>query len=318
VQVLAGLPVTETAARLANWRDAAPTPPESNGQDPVCRVPECELLGIPFSMLDQPAVLQILSDRPAGAPFVYLATPNAHHLVLLHRGTHGFAQGLSRAWFLTCDSRVLSHLGRLLFGRRLPVVTGSDLTLHLLRHVIAADDAVTVIGGSETLRQNLSRQFGLSRIALYSPPFGFGYDPVQLQFCVEFIRHHPGRFVFIACGAPQSEILAARIAESAGMSGLGLCIGASLLFATGQIKRAPRFWQALSLEWLYRLVQEPRLYPRLWRTQLPALIIAAKARLSRSAADPHASLLDRSGLVEGPSQPERRGQPDENKQWQPA
>jgi succinoglycan biosynthesis protein ExoM len=257
------------------------------------RVPERELLGIPFAMLDLPTVVRMLGERAAGDPFVYVATPNAHHLVLLHRNTEGFAFGLSRAWFLTCDSRVLRRLGELLFARTLPVVTGSDLTLHLLRHVIDADDKLTIIGGNEQLRRDLADQFGFSRVALYSPPFGFGRDRTQLQCCIDFVRDHPARFVFLACGAPQSEVLAAHLDEAGDVTGIGLCIGASLLFATGQLKRAPRLWQALSLEWLHRLLQEPRLYSRLWRTQLPVLGIAVSAWLSRRGRDPHASRLQR-------------------------
>jgi exopolysaccharide biosynthesis WecB/TagA/CpsF family protein len=292
LDVSAAPTVTDTARRPNARGPAAPSPDPA---PPDARVPERELLGVPFAMLEPAAVARLLRDRPAGAPFVYVATPNAHHLVLLHRGAPGFVWGLSRAWFLTCDSRVLRHLGRLLFGRPIPVVTGSDLTLHLLRHVIGPDDPVTIIGGDEALAQELGHRFGLSRVALYSPPFGFGRDPVETRRCVEFVLRHPGRFIFLACGAPQSEVLAARIAE-AGASGIGLCVGASLLFATGQLKRAPRVWQALSLEWLHRLLQEPRLVPRLWRTQLPVLAIAARAWLSRRAANPHASLLDRPRL----------------------
>jgi exopolysaccharide biosynthesis WecB/TagA/CpsF family protein len=196
---------------------------------------------------------------------------------------------------------VLRGLGWLLFSRRLPVVTGSDLTLHLLRHVIRPDDSVTVIGGGEQLRADLRDQFGLSHVALYSPPVGFSRDPAELRRCIDFVRENPGRFVFLACGAPQSEVLAAHLVEAGGATGLGLCVGASLLFATGRLKRAPRAWQMLCLEWLFRLMQERRrLSWRLWHAQLPVLPIAARAWLSdryagrRSGqAPPHASLLAR-------------------------
>jgi len=262
--------------------------------DTAARVPERELLGIPFATLDLASVARLLTERPASDRFVYLATPNVHHLVLLRRGVEGFAFGLSRAWFLTCDSQVLRRLGSLLFARTLPLVTGSDLTLHLLHHVIGADDPITIIGGNDQLRRDLADQYGLRRIALYSPPFGFSRDEVQLQRCVDFVRDNPARFVFLACGAPQSEVLAARLVEVGGASGLGLCIGASLLFATGRLKRAPQVWRKLSLEWLYRLSQDRRrLARRLWHAQLPVLGIAANAWLQRQADHTHVSRLER-------------------------
>ncbi len=257
-------------------------------------VPERELLGIPFATLDLPAVAGLLAARTASERFVYLATPNVHHLVLLRRGVEGFAFGLSRAWFLTCDSQVLRRLGALLFATELPLVTGSDLTLHLLRHVIRAEDPVTIIGGSDQLRRDLAERFGLRRIALHSPPFGFIRDENQVRRCMDFVCDNPARFVFLACGAPQSEVLAARLVEAGGASGIGLCIGAALLFATGQLKRAPAVWQRLSLEWLYRLGQDRRrLTRRLWHAQLPVLGMAAQARLPGRRDLAHASLLER-------------------------
>jgi N-acetylglucosaminyldiphosphoundecaprenol N-acetyl-beta-D-mannosaminyltransferase len=257
-------------------------------------VPERDLLGIPFATLDFQQVSDLLAARPADDRFVYLATPNAHHLVLLQRGVDGFAYGLSRAWFLTCDSQVLRGMARLLFNTSLPLVTGSDLTMQLLNNVIDPADPVTVIGGSEQLSRDLAEQYGLSNIALYSPPFGFSRDEQEMQVCIDFVRDNPARFVFLACGAPQSEVLAARIVEGGGASGVGLCIGASLLFATGRLKRAPVVWQKLGLEWLYRITQDRRrLVRRLWHAQLPVLGIAANAWLSRRANRAHASRLDR-------------------------
>lgn len=266
-------------------------PPPTDASDAV---PEREFLGIPFATLDMSSVARLLDERPAADPFVYVATPNAQHLVLLQRDAEGFAFGLSRAWFLTCDSQVLRRIGQVLFDAVLPVVTGSDLTVHLLRHVIRPDDPVTIIGGNDQLCRDLVEQYGLRRIALYSPPVGFSRDAEQLRRCIDFVRDNPARFVFLACGAPQSEVLGAHLVECGGATGIGLSIGASLLFATGRLKRAPRVWQALCLEWLYRLTQERRrLSWRLWHAQLPVLRIAAGAWIAGSDARPHASRLER-------------------------
>jgi N-acetylglucosaminyldiphosphoundecaprenol N-acetyl-beta-D-mannosaminyltransferase len=258
------------------------------------KITEVSFLGMPFAMLELSAVVGILATRPASARFAFIATPNAQHLVLFRRGVEGFAFGLSRAWFLTCDSQVLRRLGWFLFGITFPLVTGSDLTLHLLRHVIEPDEPVTIIGGNDELRRGLAEQYGLRRVALYSPPFGFSTDAALLERCVNFVRDNPARFVFLACGAPQSEVLAAHIVETNSATGTGLCIGASLLFATGQLKRAPLVWQKLGLEWLYRLIQEPRrLARRLWYAQLPILGMAAYAWLSPRKGDAHVSVLRR-------------------------
>jgi exopolysaccharide biosynthesis WecB/TagA/CpsF family protein len=106
------------------------------------------------------------------------------------------------------------------------------------------------------------------------------HNPEAIAACAAFVRDNPSRFVFLACGAPQSEVLGLYILKQGEASGLGLCVGASLLFLTGIIRRAPHRWRACGLEWLYRLLQEPRrLARRLVTGQLPFLWVAVRYRL---------------------------------------
>lgn len=60
-------------------------------------------------------------------------------------------------------------------------------------------------------------------------------------------------------------MIAAEAKTLPGAKGTALCIGASLEFLTGQLKRAPRLAQKLYLEWAHRLLSEPR---RMWRRYL--------------------------------------------------
>ena len=53
--------------------------------------------------------------------------------------------------------------------------------------------------------------------------------------------------------------------ESGHAKGLGLCVGASLDFLAGKVKRAPAWMQKTRLEWLYRLASEPK---RMWKRYL--------------------------------------------------
>ena len=69
----------------------------------------------------------------------------------------------------------------------------------------------------------------------------------------------------LAVAMPQQEILALRVAQAGGAVGVGLCIGASLDFLTGRKARAPLWMRKASLEWLHRLLSEPK---RLWRRYL--------------------------------------------------
>ncbi len=259
-----GEPVA-TAPRAAASRQPAGLP---------CRT----FLSLAFSMLHFAELTSWLANRRPADGFIYLATPNAQHATQYNRGETDFVAGLRGAAVLTCDSRILRLLAGALFRIDLPLVAGSDLTARLFETVIHADDPITIIGGDATMEIRLRERFGLTRLALYAPPFGFSHDARELQRCHEFIVAHPARFVFLACGAPQSELLGAYLAEQGGVTGIGLCIGASLHFITGQLRRAPRPVQRLGMEWLYRLTQEPRrLAPRFWRNQLPVLWLVLRA-----------------------------------------
>ncbi len=235
--------------------------------------------GTRFSPVDTAGALAAIVARPAQAPFAYVATPNAVHVVNVDRGDARFVAGIDGAWLRLNDSRVVQRLARAVSGVRLPLAPGSDLTLLLLGGGIGPDDAVTVIGGTAEMERRLRTRFGWQQLHRHDPPFGFIADPAEVARCVDFVLAHPARYVFLACGAPQSEVLGLRIVQRGGAVGTGLCIGASLLFATGLERRAPRLMQRAGLEWLHRLVLEPRrMGRRLVTSQLPLLSLAWRHR----------------------------------------
>jgi N-acetylglucosaminyldiphosphoundecaprenol N-acetyl-beta-D-mannosaminyltransferase len=94
--------------------------------------------------------------------------------------------------------------------------------------------------------------------------------------------HRQWDVALLCVGCPAQELIARHIAELGCTSGIALCVGASIDFLTGARARAPLWVQRLSLEWAYRLLQEPR---RLWRRYLvesPKILrIFLKARLLR-------------------------------------
>ncbi len=242
---------------------------------PVTIVPYQTALGISFDGIDLETTCNIFAKRSSQAPFGYLATPNAVHVVHVFRGDRRFIDGINAAEFVTCDSRVVRNLVRRMFHQTLPIATGSDITARLLSEVVDPQDQITVIGGDEALAKALRDKYGLRGLRIHVPPMNFIQDEVAVRECVQFIRDNPARFVFLACGAPQSEMLASEVRRQGGATGLGLCVGASLLFATGRIARAPHFMQRMSLEWLHRLAHDPkRLAKRLWKSQLPLFWVA--------------------------------------------
>lgn len=188
----------------------------------------------------------------------YVVTPNVDHMIRFHESA-SFRALYAQATYVLLDSRIAALLFRLVHGVRVPVCTGSDLTAALLTDVIAPSDRVVLIGGSEEQVQRLERQFGLQDLRHHNPPMGFIDDARAVERCLEFIEAaSPFRFCLIAVGSPRQEMVAQRLAERGRARGLALCIGASIDFLTGAERRAPRWIQRLGLEWMFRLVQNPR------------------------------------------------------------
>lgn len=92
---------------------------------------------------------------------------------------------------------------------------------------------------------------------------GFQATESYIDFLKECIQ--PGRFnvIILAMGMPKQEAIASRIKEEVDGAGIVICGGAIIDFQAGRFKRAPDWVKRCSLEWLYRLLKEPkRLFKR--------------------------------------------------------
>jgi exopolysaccharide biosynthesis WecB/TagA/CpsF family protein len=229
------------------------------------------LLGLDFADMDATAAAALLARRPAGAPFRFVVTPNADHLVRLHR--HPELAPLYRdALLRLLDSRVVAALARLI-GLDVPqVAPGSDLTALLLRRHLRPGERVTIVGMRPEWLAALVARCGLAPPAHCDPPRGFEKDTAAMHDTVEFVVAHPARLVFLAVGSPRQEMLAAAIRATGRATGIGLCIGASLEFLTGRVARAPEWMQRAGMEWLYRLGSDPRRLARRYLRECPAVL----------------------------------------------
>jgi len=111
---------------------------------------------------------------------------------------------------------------------------------------------------------------GLKDLHHHNPPMGFIRNPAAVETALKFVEDaSPFRFCFIAVGSPQQEVVANHLKSRGIARGLALCIGASIDFVTGSERRAPRWMQAMALEWVYRLSQNPRRLARRYLVRGP-------------------------------------------------
>ncbi|WP_205481748.1 WecB/TagA/CpsF family glycosyltransferase [Sphingomonas arenae] len=244
-----------------------------------------DFIDVAYDPLTFDQVVERLGRVTRDTPYGYLVTPNVDHVVRLEKSSGSLPQLrdiYAEADLCVCDSRVLSRLARL-HGIDLPVVPGSDLTHHLLDHVVEAGDRIAIVGGDADLLEGLRTRYPAVEFVQHLPPMGLVRNPAARQQAAAFIARQRPRFTFIAVGSPQQELIAAETRLEPGATGMALCIGAALEFVTGHQVRAPRVVQELGLEWAHRLVSAPG---RMWRRYLvegPRIFVLA-ARWRRQAA----------------------------------
>jgi exopolysaccharide biosynthesis WecB/TagA/CpsF family protein len=223
-----------------------------------------DFIGAVFDPLTPMQTLQRAKWMTVRHSFRYIVTPNVDHLVRLSKEPELYRPLYDGSWLSVCDSRILEGMAQL-SGLPLKAVPGSDLTQQLFDHVITAADPITVIGADREIINRVKALYGLHKVNHYEPPMGLRHKPDAIADCARFVAENPARYVLICVGSPQQEMVAKACLDRGDCVGLGLCVGASLDFIGGRVKRAPKWIQSLRLEWLHRLASEPK---RLWKRYL--------------------------------------------------
>lgn len=250
-----------------------------------------------FRFMAAPDVQAIASDIMAaaaggfGGKTEFLITPNAYTLV--HYGDAAY-QPLKRhyaqsAWILP-DGMPVVWMSRLKKGPQLPArLTGSDLFPVLWHGIRDAGYPVTLVVPNEAAATLFRKDY--DRAETLVPIFFSEHDEAYIEDfaagVADSIIRNRSRFVFIGLNFPKAEKLGIQIAAAlerkAGREGmLILLLGASFEFYFGLKKRAPAVFRKTGLEWLHRLLTEPR---RLWKRytvdNVRFLLLAAREWMGR-------------------------------------
>lgn len=218
-----------------------------------------------------------------------VATMNLDHAVKL-RQDPAFRHAYAAQTHVTADGRPIVWLSRLA-GRPVELVTGSDLVEPLAALCAEMNAPLALLGSTPEVlscaaERLQARHRGLQIAALLSPPMGFDPESAAADALMNDLSRAGARVCLLALGAPKQEMLAARAFLA--QPGLGfVSVGAGIDFVAGAQVRAPRLVRAVALEWLWRLLGNPR---RLFRRYascamiLPALTgRALSSRVSNMA-----------------------------------
>jgi N-acetylglucosaminyldiphosphoundecaprenol N-acetyl-beta-D-mannosaminyltransferase len=196
-----------------------------------------------------------------------VVTPNVDHVIIAERNPE-FRDAYAGAALSLADGMPILWAARLL-GRPLPEkISGSDLMLPLAERAAARGWRVYLVGAgpgvAEEAARRLRSQLGVNVVGTESPRIRVDGQPDDSEAVLVRVRAAEPDLVLLALGAPKQEIWAHRFRSALGPA-VVLGVGAGLDFVAGAVRRAPRWMSRVGLEWLFRLLREPR---RLWRRYL--------------------------------------------------
>ena len=135
-------------------------------------------------------------------------------------------------------------------------VAGADLWEALMARAGQEGPPVLLIGGKpEVLAQTEAKLRAQWRVNIVGSQDGY-FTPDQRQALFERIHASGAQIVTVAMGSPKQEIFM-RDCRKIHPEALYMGVGGTYDVFTGHVKRAPRIWQTLGLEWLYRLLSQP-------------------------------------------------------------
>lgn len=241
--------------------------PSRSDAEPLVGLETVEVWGLPLARLSFVATLERIERLIAAGRGGFFITANLHY-AMLTAGDARLAALNGRALFLLADGMPLVWQSNRL-GRPLPErVTGSDLTVLLCQQAARLGHRVFLLGGAEGVARQaaavlVDRYPGLQIVGAEAPPFR-PLSAAEHEALLARIRRARPDLLFVAFGQPKGETWLDENIPSLGPV-VGVQIGATLDFIAGRVRRAPKLWQRLGLEWLYRALSEPRrLIPRYW------------------------------------------------------
>ena len=200
---------------------------------------------------------------------ILINTINAHSYNTAQED-EAFAEALSGGDYLIPDGAGVVKACRWLKAKSQPEerIAGWDLFSFEMNRLERKSEKrkVMFLGSSEKvlalIRERAAIDYPHLEVITYSPPFKPEFSDEDNQAMIGAINHADPDLLWIGMTAPKQEKWAYRHWDELNIHCHCGTIGAVFDFYAGTVKRAPLWWQRHSLEWLYRLIKEPR---RMWR-----------------------------------------------------
>jgi N-acetylglucosaminyldiphosphoundecaprenol N-acetyl-beta-D-mannosaminyltransferase len=185
-----------------------------------------------------------------------------------------FKNILNSADFCLCEGRGLYLVARFLGKKLKRNISGVELTYGLSSKLIANSSKLFLFGGREDVVKKTAEKLGDCVI-------GFEHGYQDEKGVVEKINAAKPDVLLVGLGSPKQEKFIAENLKKMPSVKLAIGVGGAFDFISGHVKRAPRILQKVGLEWLWRLILEPKRAKRIYNGVFKLGFLAIKKKFSR-------------------------------------
>jgi len=241
---------------------------------------EFSILGVPAHFIDFDSTVKIVQGLlDDGSTQKYIVALNAEKIMMARKNS-GMMQILRAAHLLIPDGVGVSLASRILYSRSVPRVPGFDLFLALLHKASQNAHAVFLLGGHDEIVKTASSRLKQKYPGINIVGYHHGYfnndGPV-----VDLVNRSKPDILFVGMGSPKQERW---IYENIRKLNVKICfgVGGSFDVIAGKAKLAPVAVRNMGLEFVYRLIVNPkRLRRQLVFPYFLASLLATRAGLTR-------------------------------------
>ena len=232
------------------------------------RIPTCNILGVNIAAIDMEWLIDYIDKNIHALSGDYICVSNVHTTVTAYEDPE-YLKVQNGGIMAIPDGGPLSSIGQRRGFKNMKRTTGPSLMGEIFK--ISAEKGYRhYFYGSrnETLEKLYAALVdaypGIQIAGMFSPPFRPMTEDED-KTIVDRINETKPDFVWVGLGAPKQEKWMA--AHQGRVNGLMIGVGAGFDYYAGNIERAPEWMQKRNLEWVYRLIQDPkRLFERYWHT----------------------------------------------------
>lgn len=192
-----------------------------------------------------------------------LVTPNVDQIVKMQSDKE-YYDIVKRAEWCVCDSKILYLCSKLTKQPLKDVIPGSSFFPAFYEyHKNDENCKIFLLGALEGVAQkamdNINQKVGRQMVVgAYSPTYGFEKKQEENESIYQMINDSGANVVLVGVGCPKQEKWIDAHKAKMPRVDIWMALGATIDFEAGNIKRAPKIWRTLYMEWFYRFLQEPR------------------------------------------------------------